>query len=137
MKGSPDIRTRVQPVRISECTLVSGHQYKLYGYTTCIRIHQRPPTGNLNLNFGILKILNMHMHMHMHTALVQRTFRIENLSFPPAFFLTYPRNILDKRSSLITMDKIKDENFENIRITSVKVRALPYWINVNFKRTGQ
>ena len=39
------------------------------------------------------------------------------------------------------MDKIKDENFENIRITSVKVqdRTLPYWINVNFtlKRTGQ
>ena len=39
------------------------------------------------------------------------------------------------------MDKIKDENFENIRITSVKVqdRTLPYWKNVNFtlKRTGQ
>ena len=39
------------------------------------------------------------------------------------------------------MDKIKDEIFENIRITSVKVqdRTLPYWIKVNFtlKRTGQ
>ena len=65
---------------------------------------------------------------------------IENLSFPPGFALHIPVIILDKRSSL-TMDKIKDENFENIRITSVKVqdRTLPYWINVNFtlKRTGQ
>ena len=39
------------------------------------------------------------------------------------------------------MEKLKDEQFENIVISSVTVqdRKLPFWLNVNFtlKRTGQ
>ena len=39
------------------------------------------------------------------------------------------------------MEKLKDEQFENIFISSVTVqdRKLPFWLNVNFtpKRTGQ
>ena len=90
MSGSPDIRTHAQPVRISVhlCTDISTSCTDIR--TTCIRVHQRPPAGNLNLNF----VHNM-MHMHMHTALVQRTFRIENLSFPPSFCIRQKVVVID------------------------------------------
>ena len=89
MSGSPDIRTRAQPVRISVhlCTDISTSCTDIR--TTCIRIQQRPPAGNLNL-LGV-----NYMHMHMHTALVQRTFRIENLSFPPSFCIRQKVVVID------------------------------------------